>query len=206
MHKVIAINLSGQVYQLDERGYDALRVYLDQADAQLASNPDRHEIVRDLEQSLADKFARYAVPSRKFVIASEVEEVLGEIGPVDGGVPPAVDGRSTRHIKSSPKRLYQIRDGALLSGVCNGVAAYFNLDPTFVRIAFVMAALSEIAYFDRPPVLTIGLYIVLMFLMPYAPTTGERPAAHGADGMIPRKVQRGVERVKGMFRGLHHNA
>jgi phage shock protein PspC (stress-responsive transcriptional regulator) len=205
MHKVITIHVNGQVYQLDERGYDALRAYLDQADAQLAANPDRHEIFRDLEQAISDKLARYAGPSRKIVAANEVDEVLGEVGPVDGGVAHSV-GTSTNGTKSGPKRLYQIREGAMLSGVCNGLAAYFNIDPTLVRIAFVVAALSEIAYFDQPPVLSVGLYLVLAFLVPYANTASTRPAGQGANPTIPRTVQRGVERVKGLFGGLHHNA
>jgi hypothetical protein len=40
MQKVITINLNGNAYQLDETGYEALRAYLDHAEAQLANNPD----------------------------------------------------------------------------------------------------------------------------------------------------------------------
>jgi len=37
MHKVIVINLNGNAYQLDEIGYDAVRAYLDRAEAQLTA-------------------------------------------------------------------------------------------------------------------------------------------------------------------------
>ena len=57
-----------------------------------------------------------------------------------------------------PKRLYQIREGAIVSGVANGLAAYFNVDPTIVRVAWVVAAVAEMINYDRPPVLVIGLY------------------------------------------------
>jgi phage shock protein PspC (stress-responsive transcriptional regulator) len=43
MQKVIIINLNGNAYQLDEDAYAALRIYLDNAEAQLASNPDKTE-------------------------------------------------------------------------------------------------------------------------------------------------------------------
>jgi phage shock protein C len=36
------------------------------------------------------------------------------------------------------KRLYRIRDGRLVAGVCAGIAAYFGVDPTLVRLAFVL--------------------------------------------------------------------
>ena len=41
MQKVITINLNGNAYQLDERGYAALLAYLETAERQLADNPDR---------------------------------------------------------------------------------------------------------------------------------------------------------------------
>jgi phage shock protein C len=36
------------------------------------------------------------------------------------------------------KRLYRIRDGRLVAGVCAGLAAYFGVDPTLVRLAFAL--------------------------------------------------------------------
>ena len=107
---------------------------------------------------------------------------------------------------AAPKRLYQIREGAMVSGLCNGIAAYFNIDPTFVSVAFVAAAIIEMAKFDRPPVIVIGLYALLVFLVPYAKTSDERAAAQGAYVSVPDKVQHNVERVKAFFGGVRHNA
>ena len=38
---------------------------------------------------------------------------------------------------SGTKHLYRIRDGRLVAGVCAGLAAYFGIDPTLVRLGFV---------------------------------------------------------------------
>jgi len=54
MQKVISINLNGIAYQLEEGGYGALQDYLSQAQRELKDNPDRAEIMRDLEQAIAD--------------------------------------------------------------------------------------------------------------------------------------------------------
>jgi phage shock protein C len=40
---------------------------------------------------------------------------------------------------NEPKKLYRLDKGAMLCGVCGGVAEYFNLDPSLVRL--VTAAL-----------------------------------------------------------------
>ena len=207
MHKVITINLNGQVYQLDERGYEVLRAYLELAEAQLGSNPDKCEIIRDLEQSVAEKFARHLDSGRTVVATAGVEQVLLEIGPVDGGAPNVGEASTLGGAANAQtaRRLYQIREGAMLSGLCNGIAAYFSLDPTFVRIAFVAAAIVEIAVFDRPPAMVVGLYAILVFMVPYAKTSSERAAAYGASESIPGKVQHSVERVKAMF-GVRRNA
>ncbi len=206
MQKVITISLNGHVFQLEERGYDALRAYLEHAEAQLGTNPDKGEILRDLEQSIADKFARRLDSARTIVTPADVEQVLTEIGPVDGGPAGVANGGAGSTAAPVPKRLYQIRDGAMISGLCNGIAAYFNVDPTFVRVAFVAAAIIEIAMFDRPPAVVTGLYAVLVFLVPYAKTSFERAAAQGAYVSVPDKVQHNVERVKAFFGGVRRNA
>ncbi len=36
------------------------------------------------------------------------------------------------------KRLYRLKDGRLVAGVCAGLAAYFGVDPTLVRFAFTL--------------------------------------------------------------------
>ncbi len=36
------------------------------------------------------------------------------------------------------KRLYKIEEGKMIDGVCGGIAAYFDIDPTVVRLAWVV--------------------------------------------------------------------
>lgn len=42
------------------------------------------------------------------------------------------------------KRLYRSRTDKYVAGVCSGVAEYFNIDPTIVRIVFAIIALSSL--------------------------------------------------------------
>ena len=39
---------------------------------------------------------------------------------------------------SGTKRLYRIRDGRVIAGVCAGLGAYFGVDPTLIRLAFAL--------------------------------------------------------------------
>ena len=36
------------------------------------------------------------------------------------------------------KRLYRTREGRILAGVCSGIASYFGIDATLVRLAFAV--------------------------------------------------------------------
>ena len=36
------------------------------------------------------------------------------------------------------KRLYRTREGRVVAGVCSGIAGYFGIDPTLVRLAFAV--------------------------------------------------------------------
>lgn len=40
------------------------------------------------------------------------------------------------------KRLYRSRNSRMLCGVCGGIAEYFNIDPTLIRLLAVVFGLS----------------------------------------------------------------
>ena len=210
MQKVITINLNGNAYQLDERGYEMLLAYLDHAEQELAGNPDRAEILADLEQAIADKCLRALGSHKTVVSAAEVDAILEEMGPVEGGAAGATGGgnaagsgaKTTADATSGartvprdgpPRRLYLITEGAMLAGVCNGLAAYTGIDVTLVRIAFLVFT-----------VLTRGFgilaYGVLMFVIPSATTSEEKAAAHGRTFNAQELVDR-AKRQYAEFRG-----
>jgi len=175
MQKVITVNLNGNAYQLEETAYGLLRAYLDRAEQQLKDNPDRAEIISDLEQAIADKCNRILGAQKTVMATAEVQKILEEMGPVEGaaGEPSSEQQQERPHAETgAPRRLYQISEGAMLSGVCKGLAAYFHVDVTIVRIVFIaLAVLTKGAF--------VIAYVVLMVVVPHANTSEERAAAHG---------------------------
>ena len=61
------------------------------------------------------------------------------------------------------KRLYKSRNNVMIDGVCGGIAEYFNLDPTIVRLVVFFAMFFTAV---MPGVL---LYIVAALIMPRDP-------------------------------------
>ena len=39
------------------------------------------------------------------------------------------------------KKLHKVEQGKMLFGVCTGIAAYFDIDPTLVRLGWVLFSL-----------------------------------------------------------------
>ncbi len=60
------------------------------------------------------------------------------------------------------KRLYKSRKNRVIAGVAGGIAEYLNIDPTIIRVIFVIAAFI-------PPAIGILIYIVLMLAVPLEP-------------------------------------
>jgi phage shock protein PspC (stress-responsive transcriptional regulator) len=147
MHKVVTINLNGQAYQFDEDAYEAIRAYLARAEEQLRDNPDRAEILSDLEQAIAESSPRGAKDSA------------------------AAAGERPRS-DTAPRRLYRMQEGAMIGGLCNGIAAFFGIDVALMRVAFAVVAAIELAA-SHVGIMLIA-YVVMMLVVPMAGTAQPR--------------------------------
>lgn len=195
MNKVITINLNGVAYQVDEAGYESLRAYLDRAAAALEHNPDRTEILSDLEQAIADKCSARLNARQSVITAREIERIIEEMGAVDDEPASATNEPSAAADEKprAAKRFYRIKEGAVIAGVCNGLAAYFNVDVSLVRIGFVVLTLLSGGT-------GVVLYLVITVLTPNAETAAEQAAAFGAPSLTAQEVidraRKGFERFK----------
>ena len=70
------------------------------------------------------------------------------------------------------RRLYRCRDNRVLAGVASGVAEYFDLDPTLVRVLWFLSI-----FFGG---VTLVIYIGLAFIVPLEPISPEAAAAAAA--------------------------
>lgn len=198
MKKVTTISLAGRAYQVDEPAYTAVHSYLEKAKATLANDPDTAEIMADLEQSIGDKCAAALANGKTVVSESEMKNVLEALGPVETGeettpVDTASEERPTR-------KLFRIKDGAMLAGVCKGFAVYFNMDVTILRLLFVLSV------FITHGAMVI-VYIVLAFVLPKADDTEKIAAAYGYEANAQEVAERVRQRVSsqaldGVGRGL----
>jgi len=72
----------------------------------------------------------------------------------------------------------RVREGKRIAGVCGGVARYFDLDPTLVRVVWLLLTIF-------PPVPGLIVYIVCWIAMPQDPLPDPHhaPAVEGSASM-----------------------
>jgi phage shock protein C len=60
------------------------------------------------------------------------------------------------------RKLYRSRTNRMIFGVCAGLAEFFGIDPTVVRLVFVAGALLGFGSF-------VLIYLVMFFVVPEEP-------------------------------------
>ena len=187
MHKVTTINLNGHSYQLEEQAYAKLHAYFERAEKELAADPDKAEIISDLEQAIADKCGRYIKGTKNVVTEQEVTTILAEVGQVEA------EGDKTKATSSATpprsKKLYRIGEGSKLAGVCTGLAAYFGADVNLIRLVMVVLALGTHGF-------GLLLYLVLALFVPLAKGEDELGEAYGRPVTAQEIVERAKERIQ----------
>jgi phage shock protein PspC (stress-responsive transcriptional regulator) len=190
MQRVVSINLSGNAYQVEENGYNALFAYLDAVESAATDSPDRAQKLADLERIIAEKCQACLGPHKTVVTSAEVDRMLLELEPAPpaSAAEPAASSTSTSSGATSPnqpspnpsshRRLFQVREGAMISGVCVGLSEFLHIDVTLIRILFVVFALASAGW----GVLAYGL---LMFVVPKVNTRLEASAGTATGAMPP---------------------
>jgi len=216
MQKVVHASLHGHAYAIEEQGYEALRAYLERAAASLAGDPDRDEIVADLEQAIGEKCARHLGPHKTVVTTAELLRVLEEMGPV--GAPGAVGPEPASPPPPGPAAGAAAQatgtgtGTGTATGTGTGTAAAGDAPPRrLYRIlegAFLGGLCNGLgaylgvdanvvrAVFVALTLVTHGawalVYLVLLFVIPAAGTSEERAAARG----LPFSAQALVDEAK----------
>jgi len=170
MKKVVRISLAGTAYQVEEQGYEALKSYLDKSERSLGDNPDRPEVLEDIERAIAEKASAKLSTNKDIVTNQEVADILEKIGPVDGGE--SVDEPVEPVTTGGGRRLFRLPKECKIGGVCAGLAAFFGMDVTLMRLLFVVLLFATQGFM-------ILIYIALLVVVDEAKTPEDVAAAHG---------------------------
>ena len=203
MNKTVNINLAGTFFHIDEDAYQKLQRYLEAIKRSFTDSQGRNEIIADIEIRIAELFNERVENDKQVVSVKEVEEVIAIMGqPEDYMVDEEIfeDEPKRTYTSSRPnstRKLYRDTESAYIGGVSSGLSHYFDVDPLWIRIAWV------ILFFGFGT--GILVYILLWILMPAAETTSEKLAMSGKPvniTNIEEKVKEGFSNVKESLDGV----
>lgn len=189
MKKTFNINVAGFPFTIDDDAYTLLSDYLDTIEHAFRRQEDARELVNDIESRIAELLLERTSSGSTIITAEDVEEVIRRVGQPEEMIeedetltidsddevkekttsfketvtpPPYVP-----HTPPQKKKLYRDSQNAMLGGVCSGLAYYFNIDPTAVRLIVVLLTIISAS--------TMGIvYLILWIVVPEARTPFER--------------------------------
>lgn len=178
MEKITQISINSTLFSLEESAYSKLSAYINEIREAFKDEVGGQEIVKDIEARIAEHLKNSKV---EFITLSLVDEIIEKMGTVSELTGKDKDNSKTEE-KTEPakniieekfkKRLFRDEENAILGGVCAGIGAYLDVDPTWIRIAFI--ALIFLGFGTIIPI-----YIVLWLIVPAAETTADRLEMRG---------------------------
>ncbi len=161
MKETIQANVGSVAFNLDRDAYDTLKDYLDDLRRRLPQNDT--ETLDDIERHFAEIFRERVASPMQVVTLETVRSAIARMGsPADFG-----EQRENADLKSAasgtPKLLRRSRTDRSIAGVCSGLADFFGVDPTLVRLVTLLLILFG--------GLSLWVYILLWIIIPEAPAT-----------------------------------
>ncbi|MFW5656021.1 MAG: PspC domain-containing protein [Bacteroidota bacterium] len=195
MKKTVNINLNGIVFNIDEDAYALLSKYLYTLEKHLAGEAERQEIIKDVEARIAELLNEKLTGYRQVVTIDDVNQVIEVMGqPNDfGGNDNTGYQQQTYTTYRRYRRMYRDPDNRVIGGVCSGLGAYWAMDPTILRILFI------VAFFGAGVGLLV--YLVLWVVLPEARTTAQKLEMRGE----PVTISNMVNFVKEEFEHVKNN-
>jgi phage shock protein PspC (stress-responsive transcriptional regulator) len=172
MNKTMSISIDHKKFDLDEEAFQLLDNYLASVKKHFASHENREEILADIENSIAAKLIEKLGKHKQVITKEDVQSLIKTMGTIEDFEEFEPHKKATNEPEMTPiKKLYRNPDDRILGGVASGLAMHFNLDPTLVRVLFVLTTVFW----------GFGLivYLILWLVVPEAKTAAQKIEMRG---------------------------
>ena len=187
MKEITRIHLAKTAFSIEIEAKSSLEKYLNSIQKNMHAEP---EAMREIEARMVEILAERSVMKEGIISVDDVLAIQKQMGESrdfadgDGPVDDDLDGDGS---ESKPeKQLMRDTDNAIIGGVCAGVAAYFNINPLWVRLIAIVS-----------PFVTFGtavlIYVVMWLSMPPARTASDKLRMHGKSVTLAALKKAAVE-------------
>ena len=173
MKKTLNIAIGGKSFIIDEDAHERLKNYLDTFRSRLTEEQGG-EVMDDIEARIAELLLSNLGSGQQSVSLALVNRITAQLGMPDGK--PEFENNENMEEKtmSTPvKKLYLDVESRKIGGVCSGLAAYFDIDVTLIRIVFLALLLAGSFGF--------WLYLIIWIVAPKALTPAQKCELRGLE-------------------------
>jgi len=164
MNKTNNINIGRTPFIITEDAYLELTNYL----SAVSKRIDNSEVLEEIEYRVAELLIEEGLGADKIVLASDIEHIQAELGqPSD-----FADEDKPKESNLKGRKLYRNQDTAVVGGVVSGLANYFGLDVTLVRIAVI------VLFFMSWGTILVA-YVLMWIITPIATSSSEKLQMEG---------------------------
>lgn len=171
MKEITRIHLAKTPYDIELDAKEVLQKYLFEIKQMMGSEDAMYEIEARMVELLGER----GVQNNGIITMSDVEDLRSKMGlPKEFSDSESnEDSQADLTPSNSPvKRLMRDTDNAIFGGVCAGIAAYWGINPLWVRLLFIIS-----------PFITFGtallVYIIIWISLPEAKTAAEKLQMRG---------------------------
>lgn len=139
MNEIKKCSIAGVSFTLEYDAYDALNAYIESLNDTYKDDPAGEEIIADIEARIAELILS-AQPADAIIARPLIENIIKQLGSAseidEDHEHTEYQASTTDHNGNPriPRRLYRDMQNRKLGGVCAGLANYFDVDPTWIRL------------------------------------------------------------------------
>lgn len=166
MKKIIDVNIAGVNFSMEDDAYFLLKNYLGRFEASIPDKREAREVMEDVEARVMEIFNEKRSFPNQVIGIELVRTVIEHLGEVDENEGETLGSEATSnqsqqseeyagahtyennsqtytdeygYVKGE-KYLFRNPDDKKIAGICSGLAAYFGIDVTIVRVLFAITA------------------------------------------------------------------
>jgi len=171
MKRVTNACIGGRNFTLNDDAYNRLDAYLRHFRARLTvPENQKGEVMDDIESRISELFYQEVGESSRVVTLPMVEHVVSTLGMPDGSAETGYSYSTAFSEDKVPKKLYRDMDNKGIAGVCAGLAQYFDIDVTIIRIIMLVTLFTGAGFW---------IYLIFWIAVPKAETPAQQCEMRG---------------------------
>lgn len=202
MNTTITIHLAGQLFHMDKHAYDTLKTYLMEIAAYFDTSEIKEELMFDIEGRIAELFSEKMTHERHVIMPQEVASVIEIMGQPKDYQLSDEEEYEEKTDRKNDRSFFRDLDDTVLGGVAAGLAHYFGLQVSWVRLIWLLLAIFSWGGF-------IILYFALWVFIAPAKTVAEKLAMKGEPvniSTLEKKVKEKINAVKDSIKDVDYKA